>query len=303
MSLRIRLLSLVASLALAAPFGAAALDAGGPFAALNVTSREAYAAYRAGAIAPDQPVFLVTDTVTLIKGGDLGSEPYTPPIYTLLKNASHVTLGVFGAAEGRAKGGDTTEWDRRLANIAKDAAKAREALAGETADAASKARMEELFALSATAIADILAAPPAQARAILEIYGRKTGPILLGLINDTAKAQIALLDEGVNRLKTKLAPGDWEKAIAVITGPKTPREGNLQYEYFVQAFGPGSGGKRVMYMESVFDREAALAIVRTILTDRRIGAIFFGEEARMERDLLADAATAELLRRFGKLGR
>jgi hypothetical protein len=99
-----------------------------------------------------------------------------------------------------------------------------------------------------------------------------------------------------------LNPGEFEKAIAVITGPKTPREGNLQYQYFVYAFGPGSAVTRVLYMESIFDREAALGVLRTVLNDRMASQAFFGDTYRLERDMMADGATVELMRRFGQLG-
>ena len=104
-------------------------------------------------------------------------------------------------------------------------------------------------------------------------------------------------------LSKKLKPGEFDKAIAVITGPKTPREGNLQFQYFVFAFGTGSAGTRVLYMESIFDREAALGVLRTVLNDRVASQAFFGETYRLERDLMADGATVELMRRFGQLGK
>ena len=59
---------------------------------LNAAARESYAASRALALKSDQPVFLVTDTVTLIRGEDLGSLPYTPALYHELKSISHLPL-------------------------------------------------------------------------------------------------------------------------------------------------------------------------------------------------------------------
>ena len=45
-----------------------------------------------------------------------------------------------------------------------------------------------------------------------------------------------------------------------------------------------------------------LALLATIVTDRSAGVAFFGDETRLERDLLSDAAKAYLLRLFGRLG-
>jgi hypothetical protein len=133
-------------------------------------------------------------------------------------------------------------------------------------------------------------------------YSRTLAPLLLANAADAANVQIEALNQAVHELNKKLKPGEFEKAIAVITGPKTPREGNLQFQYFVYAFGAGSAGTRVLYMESIFDREAALGVLRTVLNDRVASQAFFGETYRLERDLMADGATVELMRRFGYLG-
>ena len=67
---------------------------------LNAAARESYAASRALALKSDQPVFLVTDTVTLIRGEDLGSQPYKPALYHELKSISHLPLGAYSASLG-----------------------------------------------------------------------------------------------------------------------------------------------------------------------------------------------------------
>jgi hypothetical protein len=139
--------------------------------------------------------------------------------------------------------------------------------------------------------------------ASINLYARTLAPLLLANAADAASVQIEALDQAVIELSKKLKPGELDKAIAVITGPKTPREGNLQFQYFVFAFGTGSAGTRVLYMESIFDREAALGVLRTVLNDRVASQAFFGETYRLERDLMADGATVELMRRFGQLGK
>jgi hypothetical protein len=138
--------------------------------------------------------------------------------------------------------------------------------------------------------------------ASINLYSRTLAPLLLANAADAANVQIEALDQAVRELSKKLKPGEFEKAMAVITGPKTPREGNLQFQYFVFAFGAGSAGTRVLYIESIFDREAALGVLRTVLNDRVASQAFFGETYRLERDLMADGATVELMRRFGHLG-
>lgn len=268
---------------------------------LNVAARESYAAARALALKSDQPIFLVTDTVTLIRGEDLGSLPYTPPLYHYLKSLSHLPLGVYSASVGLQENPADKRWLERLRTILNQTNTTEAVLAGASFTEPQKARQQNILSLSRAYLEDILMRENVDTASVTQ-YARKLAPLVLANAADAANVQIEALDQAVRELSKKLKPGEFEKAIAVITGPKTPRDGNLQFQYFVYAFGSGSAGTRVLYMESIFDREAALNVLRTVLNDREASQAFFGEKYRLERDLMADGATVELLRRFGHLG-
>ena len=271
------------------------------FNELNAAARESYAAARALALKSDQPIFLVTDTVTLIRGEDLGSLPYSPPIYHELKSISHLPLGVYSASIGLIESPTEQRWIERLKTLRKQVDSAEIELTKASLTDSQRARQQTILSLSRTYLDDTLMRKSTD-MASMSRYARSLAPYLLGNATDAAKVQIDALDLAVRELSKKLKPGEFEKAIAVITGPKTPREGNLQFQYFVYAFGPGSAGTRVIYMESIFDREAALGVLRTVLNDRMASQAFFGDTYRLERDMMADGATVELMRRFGHLG-
>lgn len=268
---------------------------------LNVAARESYSAARALALKSDQPVFLVTDTVTLIRGEDLGSLPYTPPTYHDLKSIAHLPLGVYSASIGLLDSPADPRWIERLKTLLSQVDRAEVDLAKASLTEPQRIRQQHILSLSRTYLNDILSRNNTDMTSVTR-YARTLAPLLLGNAADAASVQIDALDHAVRELSKKLKPGEFEKSLAVITGPKTPREGNLQFQYFVYAFGPGSAGTRVLYMESIFDREAALGVLRTVLNDRMASQAFFGDTYRLERDMMADGATAELMRRFGKLG-
>ncbi len=268
---------------------------------LNVAARESYAAARALALKSDQPVFLVTDTVTLIRGEDLGSLPYTPSNYHYLKSISHLPLGVYSASIGLSENPTDKRWLERLSTLLNQTKKTETDLASASFTELQIARQKNILLVTRAYLEEILTREKADMVSV-NTYARKIAPLLLANATDAANVQIEALDQAVRELSKKLKPGEFEKAVAVITGPKTPREGNLQFQYFVFAFGSGSAGTRVLYMESIFDREAALNVLRTVLNDREASQAFFGEKYRLERDLMADGATVELLRRFGYLG-
>lgn len=271
------------------------------FNELNVAARESYAAARALALKSDQPVFLVTDTVTLIRGEDLGSLPYTPPLYHYLKSISHLPLGIYSASMGQFENPTDKRWMDRLRALRNELDKAQADLPKASFTEVQRVRQQNILSVSRTYLDAILIRGNVDIASI-NLYARTLAPLLLANAADAASVQIDSLDQAVRKLSKKLKPGEFEKAIAVITGPKTPREGNLQFQYFVYAFGAGSAGTRVLYMEGTFDREAALAVLRTVLNDRMASQAFFGETYRLERDMMADGATVELMRRFGQLG-
>ena len=86
------------------------------FMELNTVSREAYSAIRNEVIPPDQAIFLVTDKLTLIRGGELGTRPIVPAIYRELKDISHLQLGVMaqlpGSSNIRALNRGSIAWRR-----------------------------------------------------------------------------------------------------------------------------------------------------------------------------------------------
>jgi hypothetical protein len=268
---------------------------------LNVAARESYAASRSLALKSGQPVFLVTDAVTLIRGEDLGSLPYTPPLYQYLKSISHLPLGAYSASIGLLENSKDKRWIDRLRMLLNQLNVAEVDLPKASFTELQRVRQQNILSLSRAYIETILMRGNVDIASI-NLYARTLSPLLLANAADAAHVQIEALDQAVIELSKKLKPGEFDKAIAVITGPKTPREGNLQFQYFVFAFGTGSAGTRVLYMESIFDREAALDVLRTVLNDRDASQAFFGETYRLERDLMADGATVELMRRFGQLG-
>lgn len=268
---------------------------------LNLAARESYAAARTLALKSNQPVFLVTDTVTLIRGEDLGSLPYTPPIYHHLKSISHLPLGVYSASIGLHERPTGEHWIERLRNLLEQVDTTEAELVRASFTDLQRVRQQNILSLSRVYLENVLKRENTD-MASVNIYALKVAPLLLANAADAANVQIEALDNAVRELSKKLKPGEFEKAIAAITGPKTPREGNLQFQYFVYAFGSGSANTRVLYMESIFDRDTALSVLKTVLNDRQASLTFFGESYRLERDLMADGATVELMRRFGHLG-
>jgi hypothetical protein len=105
-----------------------------------------------------------------------------------------------------------------------------------------------------------------------------------------------------------MTPEERARLRAVVAVSHMSRPGNVALQYFSIALGENwegrfdqedlQPGKRVLAAETAFDEAAAFELVATHALDASVAVRFFGEETRMERDLLADAAERLLAQMF-----
>ncbi len=126
------------------------------FNELNAAARESYAAARALALKNDQPVFLVTDSVTLIRGEDLGSLPYAPPLYHYLKSISHLPLGAYSASMGLLENPTDKRWIDRLRMLLNQLNSAEADLSKASFTEQQRVRQHNILSLSRAYLDDIL---------------------------------------------------------------------------------------------------------------------------------------------------
>lgn len=291
---------LVAALFLAS--AASLAQTGDALTELNAAARGAYSDGRAALIARTSPVIVAAfDDLILVRDGKQTRERFTPDAYHQLKTVAHVPLGAVTLLSAQAPGSRDGAWRARLAEL-RDKARIAGAAVGATGLTASQKQRQQRILAESLRFIDAALHSGVPDEAALREHARGLGPMLLANARDAARAQIDGLHALTQRWRGELGPNEWRRLLVVVLGAKLPREGNLQYEYFVAALGPGSGARRVIYAEGIFNAKDGLALLATIVTDRRVGAVFFDDDTRMERDLLADAAKEHLLRIFGKLG-
>jgi len=268
---------------------------------LNVAGRAAYADGRAVLLARTSPVIVVAfDGLILLRDGKETNDSFTPPIYHRLKSVAHLPLGLVTLLLPETPGARDGAWRQRMTELRERAVAADAAIDGFGFSPAQKTRQRGILAESLRFIDGVLATGVPNPAA-LDGFARSIGPALLANATDAGRAQLDALHALVQRYKREMTQEEWNRLYVLVLGAKLPRVGNVQYEYFIYALGHGAE-RRVIYAESIFDKDKALALLGTIVADRRVGVSFFDDDTRMERDLLADAAKAHLLRLFGKLG-
>lgn len=276
-----------------APAPAANKDA---LAALNDTFRAAYRENRAGRLARIDPVIIVQfDDLHLVRAGKTRTERFTPPIYHEYKAIAHIPLALYAKLAplpGRPFDKATLDW---LTAYLKQIQAAAKSLDGRPGWTAAQLALHKKIAADSESFIEKIGGAEQMSDDDLTNFARAMRPLVLASADAAAKAQLDGLHALVTKWRAELGPR-WTHVDVVVLGPKQPRPGNVQYEYFRRAMGPGAEGRRLWYAEGIFDKEGGMNLLGTILVDRGASIAFFDDPKRLERDLLADAAQEHLHR-------
>ena len=108
------------------------------------------------------------------------------------------------------------------------------------------------------------------------------------------RPRIAATHEQVRAWRATLTGDEWKRLTVIVLGGQLPRRDNLAVQYFARLLGEPGEGRRIIYAEGLGDEQRALDLLGTRLVDTGLGAAFFGDPARLHRDLLGDAAKEAL---------
>lgn len=218
----------------------------------------------------------------------------TPRRVHAIKSVAHAPVALFAALylTGDKPLDDATR--RRLHALREHAAASLETLTTDVGDAealgVARPLLESTLALIEQAVADGRAS-----RSSLTAFARCCGPALLRLTDLATGIQLDALHESVEEILAAMTPAERAAFEVVVAGAHQARERSLAMQYFARRLGEEPHQEvRVAYAESLTDEPAALALVGTRRLDRAIAGAFFGDERRLQRDLLGDAAAARL---------
>jgi hypothetical protein len=285
----------------------AALEPTDPLAVLNSAFREAYAARREDILAGLGPVIAQIDDVLILRrNGERFVGPARTRRYQELKALTHVPLALHMLlAERRGLPGEALRG--RLQEIQRLLATAVESLGGRGFSPAEAGRQRRILEAASGLAAQALA-PGGVSPEALAAYARAQAPELRHNMEEAARDQIETMHATVEAWKQQMTPEERQRLRVVVATSHMSRPGNVAVQYFSVALGETwegrfdqedlQPGKRVLSSETSFDEAAAFSLLATHVLDARVGARFFGEEARLERDVLADAAERILARMF-----
>ncbi|WP_341870669.1 hypothetical protein, partial [Corallococcus terminator] len=286
-----------------------ALEATDSLSVLNQAFRDAYAARREAVLSRMGPVIAqIDDLLILRKGGQRFEAPSRTRRYHVYKAVTHVPLALHVLL---APLKDVLDDDTRirLTTLRRLITEVRDSFAARGLPAEPLERQHRVLDAS-QALVDAVLAANRVAQEDLSAFVHAQVPDLLKNAEDAARDQIETMHAAVEAWKQRMTSDEREQLRAVVAASHMSRPGNVATQYFAITLGESwegrfheedpHPGKRVLSSEATFDEAAAFSLLATHVLDARTSTGIFGEETRMARDLLADAAERILAEKFQK---
>lgn len=265
-----------------------------PLDEVNDAFHGSYDTARSAAEESAPVLILLADVLVIYRHGQRRELWVTPRLYHAIKAASHGPIALYSVLYllgDRALDAATV---RRLGSLREHTAASIHSLASDVPHAEAQAELQPLL-MSTLLLIDKTLAEGRASRAGLAAFARSSGPVLLRLIDHATGVQLDALHARVEETLAEMTATEREGLQVVVAGPHQARERSVAMQYFRKRLRePAHGEERVAYAENVADEKAALALVGTRRFDRALAGAFFGDERRLQRDLLGDAAAARL---------
>ncbi|ATB40639.1 hypothetical protein CYFUS_006090 [Cystobacter fuscus] len=285
----------------------AALPPSDPLATLNAAFREAYAARREAVLGRMGPVIAQIDDLLILRmRGERHEGPARTRRYHEFKSLAHLPLALYVLLSGQRGVLDEATCEQ-LATLRRLVTDTEASLARRTFSPEERTRQHRLLDQARDLIDQVLSSATVSA-GTLAAYVRAQAPDLLRNAEDAARDQLETMHATVEAWKQRMTPEERDQLRAVVAVSHMSRPGNVAVQYFSVTLGERwegrfdqeglDPGKRVLAAETTFDEEASFALLATHVLDANVGTRFFGEESRMSRDALADAAERLLARMF-----
>lgn len=289
-----------------------ALDPSDPMAQLNDGFRAAYAARREAVLAGLGPAIAqVDDSLYLRIDGRRLVGPARTRRYHELKTVCHLPLAIqaiLDHVDDEVRGAPGESARMQLQELQRRAAAVADSLTQRALDPPTLARQRRIIAASLAFITAVLETGALE-REALDAFLQARMPDIRANIEDATRDQLQTMHATLRDWVQEMSAGQWSRLRVVVAASHMARTGNLAAQYFSLALGDRWEGRfehedpeadrRVLTAENVADEQAAFALLAMHGFDRRAANSFFGEEGRLGRDVLADAAERQLIDMFG----
>jgi len=283
----------------------------GPFSAFNIGFHETYTRLVEQVLAQlgeSVPVVvLIGDDATLLCDGGEQREEVIPARYHELKALAHLAFGVQLTLMANGSGHLTeltaNELHEKRAQIRDAQAAANSTSSTPTVTIPPKAPAE-LLCRARTLVDRVLSEGVVDFERLHE-HVRALASHALETAQLAVCIELEQLHALLGRWRNDLGEGRWAGLYVVICGAHQPRYREAACQYFGRLLHQPEGygaerEDRLVYGEGLCDVNAALDLLARHIVDQRASNLLFGDRRRLQEDLLADAANAEMRKLFPK---
>jgi hypothetical protein len=264
-------------------------DVNAELSQLNTDFRGWYAAHRQALLASKPLVLVVSNQgVLAIRPDRTANYAVDLTAYTQVKSLLHAVLGFQGLMRTTAAAGSEADWSEVAALVA-DLSEARNLIPMTDIPTNQQSDVVRAYSLMIDAANEAMTAKTA---AVDDIQSTLRGvrslvyPTILWIGREHAGNIKSVLQTA----KRDATEREWNRAIAVVTGPMTARRDNLETAVTARVLGPKKLGSRIFYAEGVFSPSGALSYLSTVIGDAQFSDDMFDSATRMWRDLFAETS-------------
>jgi len=211
--------------------------------------------------------------------------PYCGPSFDQAKSAAHIAVALFTLTRNSSLDGRSRT---QLSRMPEHIGSALEQL-GPPGDHAITEEIRGLLELCLRFGRDACAG--ALSECAQAEFAKEAGARILSITELATSEQIARLHAAVDLALGKLSTEERDALQVIVVGDHQARTRSLGMQYFQSRFREKPGAdERVTYGENISTEEEALALAGTRHLDKVIAHAFFGDEKRLQRDVLGDAA-------------
>jgi hypothetical protein len=285
----------------------------GPFSAFNIGFHETYTRLVEQVLAQlgeSVPVVvLIGDDATLLCDGGEQREEVIPARYHELKALAHLAFGaqltLMANGSGHLTELTANELHEKRAQIRDAQAAANSTSSTPTVTIPPKAPAE-LLCRARTLVDRVLSEGVVDFERLHE-HVRALASHALETAQLAVCIELEQLHALLGRWRNDLGEGRWAGLYVVICGAHQPRYREAACQYFGRLLHQPEGygaerEDRLVYGEGLCDVNAALDLLARHIVDQRASNLLFGDRRRLQEDLLADAANAEVRKLFPKAG-
>jgi hypothetical protein len=270
--------------------GSGAEPPGDSLAELNAEFRAAYSRSRAEMLRRSGPVILFDgERLVFLRDGERREGTPVGAAYHHLKAVAHLPLYVFVELANEADGPLTADARSRVTALRKRIAAVDTELDRLDFAAGDREVQRRLVTRSARYLDGVLMAGAFQ-RAGLETFAAACRDEIDRNADVAAALELRHYQDEVAAWRKDLTDEAWRQVRVVVIGAQMPRRDNRVVQLFAALLGVSGEGRRIVYAEGLFETQRALNLLGTHLLDDAAATAFFGDAARLERDLLADGA-------------